>query len=139
IVFAHGSGSGRRSPRNRFVADGLRAKLGCGTLLVDLLTPAEQAIDERNGAFRFDIERLASRLERVCDWAASDARTARLHIGLFGASTGASAALRAASRRPDRARAIVSRGGRPDLAGHDALVRVRAHTLLVVGGRDDIV
>lgn len=132
VVFAHGSGSSRLSPRNQHVARGLN-KAGLGTLLFDLLLPQE-AEDRRNV---FDIPLLASRLEEALDWLAGGAY-ARLPIGLFGASTGAAAALIAAARRPDQVAAIVSRGGRPDLAGY-ALPRVEAPTLLIVGGDDDVV
>lgn len=129
IIFAHGSGSGRHSPRNNFVAEGLR-RAGLATLLIDLLDLREEA-DRRNV---FDIPLLASRLREAADWAA--ATVADLPIGYFGASTGAGAALLAAARPDDRAGAIVSRGGRPDLAGAAALARVRAPTLLIVGSRD---
>lgn len=132
VVFAHGSGSSRLSPRNQHVARGLNAA-GLGTLLFDLLL-AEEAEDRRNV---FDIPLLAGRLEEALDWLGSGPY-ARLAIGLFGASTGAAAALIAAARRPDAVAAVVSRGGRPDLAGN-ALARVRAPTLLIVGGYDDVV
>lgn len=131
VIFAHGSGSSRLSPRNAFVADVVQAH-GMGTLLFDLLTPGEAA--DRRAVF--DIALLCERLEEAVDWAARDAATARLRIGLFGASTGAAAALRAASRRSGRVGAVVSRGGRPDLAGAAALARVDAPTLLIVGGDD---
>lgn len=134
VAFAHGSGSGRFSPRNRLVADRLRAH-SHATLLLDLLTDEEEAIDEVTSELRFDIRLLADRMVDTVDWLHSDPRTSDLPIGLFGASTGAAAALIAASRRPDLVRAVVSRGGRPDLAG-DALTDVRAPTLLVVGGFD---
>ena len=134
VLFAHGSGSGRHSPRNRFVARQLRAA-GLATLLVDLLTEEEEAVDQYTGHLRFDIGLLAGRLIGATDWLGEDPRTAGLAVGYFGASTGGGAALVAAARRPDRAGAVVSRGGRPDLAG-PALPHVRAPTLLIVGGRD---
>ena len=134
VLFAHGSGSGRHSPRNRYVASVLqRARLA--TLLVDLLTEAEEAVDARTGHLRFDIAMLARRLGSVSDWLDQEPRTAGLGLGYFGASTGAAAALVAAADRPNEVGAIVSRGGRPDLAG-ETLSRVRAPTLLIVGGRD---
>lgn len=134
VCFAHGSGSSRHSPRNRFVAEMLR-EAGLVTLLMDLLTPDEESIDARTRELRFDIELLAGRVVEAVDWLAQQADTAQLPLGLFGASTGAAAALVAAARRPDAVAAVVSRGGRPDLAG-EALGRVRAPTLLVVGGAD---
>jgi dienelactone hydrolase len=134
VLFAHGSGSSRHSPRNRHVAEMLQQR-GLGTLLLDLLTPEEGAADERTGHLRFNIDLLATRLIQAVDWLSEDAATARLRIGCFGASTGAAAALVAAARRPDNVRAVVSRGGRPDLAG-PALAVVDAPTLLIVGGRD---
>jgi putative phosphoribosyl transferase len=134
VVFAHGSGSGRLSPRNRAVASALREG-GLGTLLLDLLTEGEEEADARTGHLRFDIELLAGRLVRAIDWARADAGEIPPRIGLFGSSTGAAAALAAAARRPAEVGAVVSRGGRPDLAG-DALPAVRAPTLLVVGGDD---
>jgi dienelactone hydrolase len=137
VLFAHGSGSSRLSPRNRFVAVRLQ-RAGLATLLLDLLTPREEAIDEQTGAYRFDIPLLARRLVGAVDWLAREPRTRDLAIGCFGASTGAAAALVAAGARPDRVAAVVSRGGRPDLAG-DALDLVRAPTLLIVGGLDDVV
>jgi len=127
VLFAHGSGSSRFSPRNRAVADVLHAA-GFATLLVDLL-PEEGSVDRR-----FDIELLGERVTAAADWAGRRG----LPLGLFGASTGAAAALVAAAERPEVVRAVVSRGGRPDLAG-DALPRVRAPTLLIVGGRDEVV
>ena len=130
VVFAHGSGSSRQSPRNRAVADALNSR-GIGTLLFDLLTSAEEA-DRRNV---FNIPLLASRLVNAVDWLDKEPNLARLQLGLFGASTGAAAALVAAVNLPHRVRAVVSRGGRPDLAG-DFLDRVRAPTLLIVGGAD---
>lgn len=134
VVFAHGSGSSRHSPRNRFVARVLNAgKLA--TLLVDLLTPDEEAIDQLTAERRFDIRLLAQRVVGVTAWLERMPETRHQPIGYFGASTGAAAALVAAAERPDVARAVVSRGGRPDLAG-DALARVKAPTLLIVGGDD---
>lgn len=137
VLFAHGSGSGRHSPRNRYVAQGLHDR-GIGTLLLDLLTEDEERVDLRTRHLRFDIELLAGRLTGPIDWLRGRRDTKDLPIGLFGASTGAGAALRAAARRPDEIRAVVSRGGRPDLAG-EALARVRAPTLLIVGGEDRVV
>ena len=135
VLFAHGSGSSRGSPRNRYVA-GVLADAGHATLLVDLLTPAEERRDLRTRELRFDIELLAARLLGAAGWAAQDRRTREQALGLFGASTGAAAALVAAAREPASVHAVVSRGGRPDLAG-PALADVRAPTLLVVGGRDE--
>ena len=135
VLFAHGSGSSRHSPRNRFVAEQLQGG-GLGTLLVDLLTPQEEAIDARTRQLRFDIGLLAERLVGAIDWLAQQSATRGLPVGLFGASTGAGAALVAAAARPDAVEAVVSRGGRPDLAG-DALPLVRAPTLFIVGGRDE--
>jgi putative phosphoribosyl transferase len=134
VLFAHGSGSGRFSPRNLQVARFLNEK-GLATVLADLLTPAEQRVDERTAHLRFDIGLLADRLTAVTDWLDEQERTRQLPIGHFGASTGAGAALVAAAKRPGKVRAVVSRGGRPDLAG-DALRGVRAPTLLIVGGND---
>jgi len=134
VLFAHGSGSSRMSPRNRFVAAAL-AQSRLATLLIDLLTPEEEAVDDLTGQIRFDIGLLAQRLVTIIDWLNTRPETARLPLGLFGASTGGGAALVAASLRPDRVAAVVSRGGRPDLAGA-ALARVIAPTLLIVGGRD---
>jgi dienelactone hydrolase len=134
ILFAHGSGSSRKSPRNRAVAASLW-KGGFATLLLDLLTEAEDSIDSITDQYRFDIQRLAERLTVAIDWAQSDPRTATLPIGLFGASTGAAAALVAAADRPAQVNAVVSRGGRPDLAA-PVLHRVHAPTLLIVGGYD---
>jgi putative phosphoribosyl transferase len=133
VVFAHGSGSSRLSPRNTRVARALN-EAGLATLLFDLLSP-EEAQDRRNV---FDIPLLASRMEESLDWIGGEETLARLAVGLFGASTGAAAALMAAARRPDQVSAVVSRGGRPDLAA-GALARVKAPTLLIVGGRDDVV
>jgi dienelactone hydrolase len=134
VLFAHGSGSSRLSPRNRQVAQLLNhAKLA--TLLVDLLTPEEEVVDLQTAQLRFDIELLAKRLVGVTDWLTQTPETRQLRIGYFGASTGAGAALVAAAERPELVGAVVSRGGRPDLAG-SALTRVRAPTLLIVGGND---
>ena len=135
VVFAHGSGSSRNSPRNRFVADTLRAA-GLATLLMDLLTEAEEAEDVRTLALRFDIGLLARRLASATDWLAQQPDVSALPVGYFGASTGAGAALVAAAERPDAVAAVVSRGGRPDLAGQ-SLGSVRAPTLLIVGGADE--
>ena len=134
VLFAHGSGSGRFSPRNRYVAE-LLNQAGLATLLVDLLTAEEEAIDMRTAHLRFDIGLLADRLIGATRWLKREPATRDLHIGYFGASTGAGAALVAAAELPDAIGAIVSRGGRPDLAG-DALPRVSAPTLLIVGGND---
>jgi putative phosphoribosyl transferase len=135
VVFVHGSGSSRLSQRNRRVADVLlHAQLG--TLLLDLLTDAEERTDAVTAEFRFDIPLLAERTIGVIDWLTESARTASFPLGLFGASTGAAAALMAAAHRPQQIRAVVSRGGRPDLA-ETALERVTAPTLLIVGGRDE--
>lgn len=134
VVFAHGSGSSRFSPRNRRVARHL-AEQGLATLLFDLLTPEESLIDERTRALRFDIALIGARMSGAVAWVAEAPASRRLGIGLFGASTGAAAALIAAADQPARVRAVVSRGGRPDLAG-EALSRVRAPTLLLVGGHD---
>ena len=134
VLFAHGSGSSRHSPRNRLVAATLR-EAGLATLLIDLLTPAEEQTEARTGHLRFDIGLLAGRLLAATDWLARDPATRALRIGYFGASTGAGAALVAAAERPDVIGAVVSRGGRPDLAG-PALAHVRAPTLLIVGGAD---
>jgi dienelactone hydrolase len=134
ILFAHGSGSGRHSPRNRFVARALQ-EAGLATLLIDLLTAEEEDLDRTTGHLRFDIGLLAGRLLGATDWLGDRPETRSLPLGYFGASTGAGAALVAAAERPDRVGAVVSRGGRPDLAG-PALPRVRAPTLLLVGGED---
>jgi dienelactone hydrolase len=134
VLFAHGSGSGRHSPRNRQVAAGLQ-DAGYGTLLLDLLTEAEERVDARTRALRFDIGLLAGRLTDAADWLDGAEATAGLPLALFGASTGAAAALITAAERPELVGAVVSRGGRPDLAGA-ALGRVRAPTLLIVGGAD---
>lgn len=135
VVFAHGSGSSRRSPRNRYVAERLRAS-GLATLLLDLLTEEEEAVDFETARLRFDIPFLAGRLLAAMRWVLDVPETAKLPLGLFGASTGAAAALVAAAQAPEVVRAVVSRGGRPDLAD-DALERVKAPTLLIVGGLDD--
>ena len=134
VVFSHGSGSSRFSPRNRQVADALNGA-GLGTLLLDLLTAEEHRVDQRTAHLRFDIGLLADRLTDALDWLQGQALTRDLRVGLFGASTGAAAALVAAARRPETVGAVVSRGGRPDLAG-DALAGVTAPTLLLVGGED---
>ena len=134
VLFAHGSGSSRHSPRNRHVAQQLN-EASLATLLVDLLTEKEEVIDLRTARLRFDIGLLAERLVGVTDWLLQQPDTRGLQIGYFGASTGAAAALVAAAERPDAVAAIVSRGGRPDLAG-PYLPRVRAPTLLIVGGND---
>lgn len=134
VVFAHGSGSSRRSPRNRQVARALRQG-GLATLLFDLLTPEEEVLDMRSGHLRFNIGLLANRLVGVTDWLTQNQDTRHLRVGYFGASTGAAAALVAAADRPAVVRAVVSRGGRPDLAG-PALSHVYAPTLLIVGGAD---
>jgi putative phosphoribosyl transferase len=135
IVFAHGSGSSRHSPRNRYVAEVLQLG-GFGTLLLDLLTTAEEQVDLRTRHLRFDIELLAGRLEEATDWLEHGPGTRGLPIGYFGASTGGGAAIVAAARRPEAVGAIVSRGGRPDLAG-GALARIKSPTLLIVGGEDE--
>jgi pimeloyl-ACP methyl ester carboxylesterase len=134
VLFAHGSGSSRHSPRNRLVA-GLLNEAKLATLLVDLLTPSEEAIDLQTAQLRFDIPLLAKRLVGATDWLARHPDTRALRFGYFGASTGAAAALVAAAERPQQIDAVVSRGGRPDLAG-PALERVQAPTLLIVGGND---
>jgi dienelactone hydrolase len=134
VLFAHGSGSSRHSPRNRFVASGLQESR-LATLLLDLLTEQEEAVDVQTRHLRFDIPMLAERLVHAVDWLQSDVHTHELAVGTFGASTGAAAALMAAAERPDAVRAVVSRGGRADLAG-SALARVTAPTLLIVGALD---
>jgi putative phosphoribosyl transferase len=136
-VFAHGSGSSRHSPRNQLVANTLN-RGGIATLLIDLLTASEEAIDNRTAQLRFNIPFLADRLVRVTDWVGKHPYTATLTVGYFGASTGAAAALLAATDRPDVVKAIVSRGGRPELAA-PRLEKVRAPTLLIVGGNDPVV
>jgi putative phosphoribosyl transferase len=134
VLFAHGSGSGRHSPRNRYVAGELQ-RAGLATVLADLLTPEEEQVDARTGALRFDIGLLAGRVAALTDWLVDREQTADLGVGLFGASTGAAAALVAATARPAIVEAVVSRGGRPDLAG--GLLRlVRQPVLLIVGERD---
>ncbi|HEY5311255.1 MAG TPA: dienelactone hydrolase family protein [Pirellulales bacterium] len=135
VLFAHGSGSSRYSRRNRDVAEFLQAA-GLATFLVDLLTVAEDAVDRRTRQYRFDVPMLGRRLGKIVDWLASFDAVAALPLGLYGASTGAAAALIAAANRPKRIRAVVSRGGRPDLAG-SALRHVLAPTLLIVGGADE--
>ena len=135
IIFAHGSGSSRFSRRNRAVA-GLLEDAGFATLLLDLLTPEEAAIDEATREYRFDIDLLGRRVVGASDWAQSRPELHQLPVAFFGASTGAAAALIAAAERPERTRAVISRGGRPDLAD-DALPRVQAPTLLIVGGNDE--
>jgi len=137
VVFAHGSGSSRHSSRNQFVARVLQQS-DFGTLLLDLLTEKEEAIDLQTRELRFDIGLLAKRLVATVDWLAAHPSFKHLPIGLFGASTGAAAALVAAAGRGDLVKSVVSRGGRPDLAG-DALTRVKAPTMLIVGGYDDAV
>lgn len=137
VLFAHGSGSGRFSPRNRAVAS-LLHEAALGTMLLDLLTPTEQAIDEQTRELRFNIELLSARLTGAVDWCARDARTRALPLGLYGASTGAAAALMTAAERPAHICAVVSRGGRPDLAAK-SLPLVKAPTLLIVGGNDSVV
>lgn len=134
VVFAHGSGSSRHSPRNQFVARTLQQR-NLATLLIDLLIADEEAIDSRTGHLRFDIEMLADRLVAIVEWLRTQRETSALPIGLFGASTGGGAALMAAAAQPGQVGAVVSRGGRPDLAG-SALPHVNAPTLLIVGGHD---
>jgi len=135
VVFAHGSGSSRFSPRNRSVAQTLHQR-GLATLLLDLLTRAEERVDLQTAKLRFDIDRLAMRVVAATDWLLAREDLLWLPIGYFGASTGAAAALIAAAERPEVVKAVVSRGGRPDLAGA-ALSRVTAPTLLIVGGHDE--
>ncbi len=134
VLFAHGSGSSRHSPRNRHVAQTLN-DAGLATLLLDLLTADEEAIDAYTARYRFDIDLLGRRLVGAVDWLGREEETAGMPVGCFGASTGAAGALIAAAERPAVVRAVVSRGGRPDLAD-DALARVQAPTLLIVGGDD---
>jgi dienelactone hydrolase len=134
VLFAHGSGSGRHSPRNQAVARSLQGQ-GLATLLADLLTPDEEALDRRTAHLRFDIPLLGQRVVALVDWAGRQPDLARLPFGAFGASTGAAAALVAAAALPREIGAVVSRGGRPDLAGN-SLPFVRAPTLLIVGSRD---
>lgn len=138
VIFAHGSGSSRHSPRNQFVAETLR-NAGLATLLFDLLTADEERADARTGHLRFDLPFLADRLVHASNVLVQDDETARLRQGFFGSSTGGGAALIGAAALPDRAGAVVSRGGRPDLAGAAALRKVRCPTLFIVGGEDDIV
>jgi pimeloyl-ACP methyl ester carboxylesterase len=137
VLFAHGSGSSRFSGRNRAVAQALE-DAGFATLLLDLLTPGEEAIDRRTCEYRFDIDRLAERVVAAIDWAVVESAISELPFACFGASTGAAAALIAAAERPSDVSAVISRGGRPDLAA-GALPRVQAPTLLIVGGADDVV
>jgi len=137
VIFAHGSGSSRLSPRNQMVA-GMLNENGLATLLFDLLTPVESAMDEHTRRLRFDIDLLATRLASSIDWARGAPETRELRVGLFGASTGAAAALVAAANRPGDVAAVVSRGGRPDLAG-PYLTKVQAPTLLIVGSDDLLV
>ena len=138
VIFAHGSGSSRHSTRNRFVARRINEE-GLGTLLMDLLAEDEERVDEVTRELRFDIGLLARRVAQVVEWAARQRELAGMKIGLFGSSTGAAAALVAAAVLPEGAvQAVVSRGGRPDLAGR-ALQRVRCPVLLIVGGRDEVV
>ena len=134
VIFAHGSGSSRHSVRNQAVARELQ-NAGIATLMMDLLTPEEERVDLVSAEHRFDVDLLTTRVSGAVAWWRSDGPLPSLPIGLFGASTGAAAALAAAARRPDAVGAVVSRGGRPDLAA-EALSSVRAPTLLIVGGRD---
>jgi dienelactone hydrolase len=134
VLFAHGSGSSRHSPRNQFVAKLLQQR-NLATLLIDLLTSDEEAIDSRAGPLRFDIEMLADRLVAIIEWLRTQRETSALPIGIFGASTGGGAALMAAAAQPAQVAAVVSRGGRPDLAG-PVLPRVKTPSLLIVGGDD---
>ena len=135
VVFAHGSGSSRFSGRNQYVAQVLQ-RSGYATLLLDLLTAREDAIDQQTREYRFDVDRLGQRVVAAIDWAASHPEAAPLPVASFGASTGAAAALIAAAERPEVVRAVISHGGRPDLAGF-ALSKVQAPTLLIVGGDDE--
>jgi dienelactone hydrolase len=137
VLFAHGSGSSRHSPRNQFVARTLN-RAGLGTLLFDLLTPEEEALDIHTREHRFNISLLAERLVHATNWARQQEETRDQRIGYFGSSTGGAAALVGAAELPQDVGAVVSRGGRPDLAG-DALPRVQASTLLIVGGNDEVV
>lgn len=137
VLFAHGSGSSRLSPRNRYVAAALN-RVGFATVLMDLLTAAEDELDRRTGALRFDIALLAQRLTAAADWLATTSRAAPPRLFLFGASTGAAAALRCAADRRQLVHGVISRGGRPDLAA-EALTAVHAPTLLIVGGNDPVV
>ena len=137
VLFAHGSGSSRHSPRNQFVSRTLN-EAGLATLLFDLLTPEEEAIDMQTQEHRFNIDLLAMRLGHSTKWAKQQEQTSNLGLGYFGSSTGGAAALMAAVDAPQNVEAVVSRGGRPDLAG-EALPKVKAPTLLIVGGNDDVV
>ena len=137
VLFVHGSGSSRHSPRNQYVARTLN-NAGLATLLFDLLTPEEELIDARTAEHRFNIALLAERLVYATKWATEREQTRELELGYFGSSTGGGAALVAAAKLPDAVGAVVSRGGRPDLAG-EALPKVKAPTLLIVGGNDDVV
>src|SRR6266566_4981368 len=137
VLFVHGSGSSRHSPRNQFVAQSLN-NAGLATLLFDLLTPEEERTDARTAEHRFNISLLAERLVHATKWVKQQEQTRDLRIGYFGSSTGGGAALVAAAEIPQNVGAVVSRGGRPDLAG-DALPKVQAPTLLIVGGNDDVV
>jgi len=137
VLFAHGSGSSRFSSRNKRVAEQLRER-GFATVLLDLLTPDEESLDAHTGEYRFDIGRLAERLVGATEWLGAETATTKLPVAIFGASTGGGAALVAAAEIPEQVAAVVSRGGRPDLAG-EALARVRAPTLLIVGGNDETV
>ena len=137
VLFAHGSGSSRLSPRNRFVAEALNKKK-LATLLIDLLTKEEEEIDDQSQVFRFDIDLLATRLKMLIDYLAKGEQTKGLNIALFGASTGAAAALIAAAQRSEVIHSVVSRGGRPDLA-KEALEKVKVPTLLIVGEKDEVV
>ena len=137
VVFAHGSGSGRFSPRNQYVAKVLNGA-GIGTLLIDLLTKKEEEIDTTTGEFRFDIDLLSQRLEMATKWLKKNVATKSLPVGYYGASTGAAAALIAAARFPNEVKTVVSRGGRPDLAVHD-LRKVKVPTLFIVGEKDTVV
>ncbi|MDE1823323.1 MAG: dienelactone hydrolase family protein [Candidatus Micrarchaeota archaeon] len=136
VLFAHGSGSSRLSPRNRLVAGALNRK-GIATLLFDLLTEEEEAVDMVTAELRFDIKLLAHRLAGATDWLINCDKARSMSIGYFGASTGAAAALLAATEKPEKVKAVVSRGGRPDLAGAGALPLVKCPTLLIVGGFDE--
>lgn len=138
VLFAHGSGSGRHSPRNKYVAEVLQ-DAGIATLLIDLLTEEEEEIDLQTRHLRFDIDLLSQRLIKATDWLKQEQniQTKDLSVGFFGASTGAAAALVAAAQRQKIVKAIVSRGGRPDLAGSESLSRVQAPTLLIIGGNDE--
>ncbi len=134
VLFAHGAGSSRHSSRNNTVADELN-QAGFGTLLIDLLTPEEKEIDKRTRQIRFDIDRLGKRVSGTVDWLSENSKTKDLSIGIFGSSTGAAGALIAAAQRPEEVEAVVSRGGRVDLA-NDFLHEVQAPTVCIVGGRD---